>query len=66
MLIAALVHHAAHATTLMGATITTAGTVTSNVVQTKDWAPKNVSIQCNFVYGTSGGHRLCRSDYAPG
>jgi hypothetical protein len=46
--------HAAHATTLSTNTITTAGTVTSTAIQTKDWAPQNISIQCNFTYGSGG------------
>ena len=44
----------ASATTLSANTITTAGTVTSTPIQTKDWAPENVSIQCNFTYGSGG------------
>jgi hypothetical protein len=46
----------AHATTLLPATtITTAQTgVAGTALQTKDWAPENVSIQCNFTYGSGG------------
>jgi hypothetical protein len=50
----ALLASPAAATNLVTATITTAGTVTSTPVQTKDWAPENVSIQCNFTYGSGG------------
>jgi len=47
--------HAAHATTLLGLTITGAmATTTSPLLQTKDWAPENLTVQCNFTYGSGG------------
>jgi hypothetical protein len=51
----ALLATPASATNLLTATITTAQTgATGTAVQTKDWAPENVSVQCNFVYGSGG------------
>ena len=50
----ALIVSPASATNLVSATITSAGTVTSTPIQTKDWAPESVSIQCSFTYGSGG------------
>jgi hypothetical protein len=46
----------ANATTLLGLpNITTGISVTSTAaLQTKDWAPQNLAVQCNFTYGSGG------------
>ena len=45
----------AKATTLLSLPITTAiGITTTPPIQTKDWPPENLTVQCNFAYGSGG------------
>jgi hypothetical protein len=47
--------HAAHATTLLSLPINTPiNTTKTTPIQTKDWPPENLTVQCNFVYGLGG------------
>jgi hypothetical protein len=43
------------ATTLLSLPITTAiGTTRTAPIETKDWPPENLTVHCNFVYGSGG------------
>jgi hypothetical protein len=45
----------AHATTLLSLSITSPiATTSTTAIQTKDFPPENVTIQCNFTYGSGG------------
>jgi hypothetical protein len=45
----------AKATTLLSLPITTAIDITTTTpIQIKDWPPENLSVHCNFAYGSSG------------
>ena len=45
----------AKATTLLSLPITTAiGITTATPIQTRDWPPQNLTVHCNFVYGSGG------------
>jgi hypothetical protein len=45
----------AKATTLLSLPITTAiGITTAMPIQTRDWPPQNLTVHCNFVYGSGG------------
>jgi hypothetical protein len=47
--------HAAHATTLLSLPINTPiNTTKTTPIQTKDWPPENLTVECNFVYGSGG------------
>ena len=47
--------HAAHATTLLSLPINAPINTTKTMpIQTKDWPPENLTVQCNFVYGSGG------------
>ena len=47
--------HAAHATTLLSLPINAPiNTTKTTPIQTKDWPPENLTVQCNFAYGSGG------------